>query len=129
MSRGWWQGIVGRVIGRGGETIRALQQASQAHIVVEQNFPEGVPRKVVITGRPDAVERAVKMVTELIQGEPGNAQGIITKVQGLLSGWSVPLLDGLGQLYPYLSHCAEAARAYSNWLPLANWVMRPQIAQ
>ena len=68
LSCGWWQGIVGRVIGRGGETIRALQQASQAHIVVEQNFPEGVPRKVVITGRPDAVERAVKMVTELIQG-------------------------------------------------------------
>ena len=47
LSCGWWQGIVGRVIGRGGETIRALQQASQAHIVVEQNFPEGVPRKVV----------------------------------------------------------------------------------
>ena len=29
-------GIVGRIIGRGGETIRGLQQASQAHIVVNQ---------------------------------------------------------------------------------------------
>ncbi|KAK9815352.1 hypothetical protein WJX72_002168 [[Myrmecia] bisecta] len=72
-------GIVGRVIGRGGETIRALQQASQAHIVVDQNFPEGQPRKVNVNGKPDAVDRAVKMVTELINGEPGSAQVIIQK--------------------------------------------------
>lgn len=73
-------GIVGRIIGRGGETIRALQQASQAYIVVDQNFPEGHPRKVNISGRGDAVDRASKMVTELIQGEPGSATAIIQKV-------------------------------------------------
>lgn len=73
-------GIVGRVIGRGGETIRSLQQASQANIVVDQNFPEGVPRKVNVSGRPDAVDRAVKMISELINGEPGSAQAIIQKV-------------------------------------------------
>lgn len=72
-------GIVGRVIGRQGETIKSLQSASEAHIVVDQNYPEGVPRKVIISGRPDSVERAVKMVTELIQGEPGSAQAIIQK--------------------------------------------------
>lgn len=75
------QGIVGRIIGRGGETIRALQQASQAHIVVDQNYPEGQPRRVNISGRQDAVERAVKMVQELISGEPGSAQSIIQKVR------------------------------------------------
>lgn len=74
------QGIVGRVIGRGGETIRALQQASQAHIVVDQNYPEGHPRKVIVSGRQDAVERAEKMIRELITGEPGSAQAIIQKV-------------------------------------------------
>lgn len=73
------QGIVGRVIGRGGETIRALQQASGAHIVVDQNFPDGVPRKVNVSGVPDAVDRAVRMVTELINGEPGSAQAVIQK--------------------------------------------------
>jgi far upstream element-binding protein len=77
-------GIVGRIIGRGGETIRALQQASMAHIVVDQNFPEGQPRVVNIKGRADAVERATKMVQELIQGEPGSAQAIIQKVQVLI---------------------------------------------
>lgn len=45
-----------------------------------QDFPEGVPRQISITGRPDAVERAVSMVNELIQGEPGSAQAIIQKV-------------------------------------------------
>jgi far upstream element-binding protein len=74
------QGIVGRIIGRGGETIRALQQASEAHIVVNQNFPDGEPRQVNISGRPEAVERAVNMVQELISGEPGSAQAIIQKV-------------------------------------------------
>lgn len=74
-------GIVGRIIGRGGETIRALQQASMAHIVVDQNFPEGQNRVVNIKGRTDAVERATKMVLELIQGEPGSAQAIIQKVR------------------------------------------------
>lgn len=76
-------GIVGRIIGRGGETIRALQQASMAHIVVDQNFPEGQNRVVNIKGRTDAVERATKMVQELIQGEPGSAQAIIQKVRTL----------------------------------------------
>ncbi|KAK9837727.1 hypothetical protein WJX74_003859 [Apatococcus lobatus] len=73
------QGIVGRVIGRGGETIRALQQASNAHIVVDQNYPEGQPRKVKVSGNREAVSTAVKMVTELIQGEPGSAQEIIQR--------------------------------------------------
>eukprot|EP00884_Botryococcus_braunii_P023070 jgi/Botrbrau1/9447/Bobra.0252s0069.2 len=84
-------GIVGRIIGRGGETIRALQQASMAHIVVDQNFPEGQPRIVNIKGRTDAVERATKMVQELIQGEPGSAQAIIQKYgAGITSSLDCP---------------------------------------
>jgi len=73
------QGIVGRVIGRRGETIKALQSASGAKIVVEQNFPDGVPRKVKISGKPDVVNLAMKMVSELISGEPGSAIGVINK--------------------------------------------------
>ena len=88
---------MGRIIGRGGETIRALQQASQAHIVVDQNYPEGQPRRVNISGRQDAVDRAVKMVQELISGEPGSAQSIIQKVS------SCPLRVGL-------SPCIESNR-------------------
>ena len=42
-------------------------------------------RKVNITGRQDSVERASKMVDELISGEPGSAQAIIQKVHSPLS--------------------------------------------
>jgi far upstream element-binding protein len=36
--------LVGRIIGRGGETIRSLQGGSGAHILVDQNYPEGADR-------------------------------------------------------------------------------------
>lgn len=75
-------GIVGRVIGRGGETIRALQAASGAHISIDQNFPEGANRKVHIQGNKEAVERGFKMVTELIEGGPGSANDVIQKHGG-----------------------------------------------
>ena len=95
------QGIVGRVIGRRGETIKALQSASGAKIVVEQNFPDGVPRQVKISGKPDIVGLAAKMVAELISGEPGSAIGVINKVNlhpcGPASGvemcWSLLVYD------------------------------------
>lgn len=77
-------GIVGRIIGRGGETIKGLQAASEAKIVVDQNFPQGVPRKVKISGKPESVQKAVKMVTDLINGEPGSAQVVIQKVSPAL---------------------------------------------
>lgn len=72
--------IVGRIIGRGGETIRSLQQASGAHILVNQDFPEGTDRQVSITGRADGVQRAIAMIRELMSGEPGTASSIISRV-------------------------------------------------
>lgn len=72
-------GIVGRIIGRGGETIRSLQQSSNSHIMVDQNFPEGADRMVIIKGQRDSVDRAAAMINELIAGEPGSASAIIAK--------------------------------------------------
>ncbi len=74
------QTIVGRIIGRGGETIRSLQAASGAHILVDQNFPDGVDRQVSVTGKAEGVDRAIKMIQELMKGEPGSASAIIAKV-------------------------------------------------
>lgn len=73
-------GLVGRIIGRGGETIKMLQTASAAHIMINQNFPEGVDREITCKGPADAVERAVKMINELMAGEPNSAQAVIQKV-------------------------------------------------
>eukprot|EP01025_Chloroclados_australasicus_P065299 TRINITY_DN8907_c0_g1_i3.p1 TRINITY_DN8907_c0_g1~~TRINITY_DN8907_c0_g1_i3.p1 ORF type:complete len:548 (-),score=78.10 TRINITY_DN8907_c0_g1_i3:26-1426(-) len=73
------QAMVGRVIGRQGDTIRALQQASQAKIVVNQDFPDGVPREVHISGKADAVERAENMIKDLINGNASSVQSVIIK--------------------------------------------------
>jgi far upstream element-binding protein len=39
------------VIGKGGETIKGLQAQSGAHITIDQNYPDGVPRKISVSGR------------------------------------------------------------------------------
>jgi rRNA processing protein Krr1/Pno1 len=76
--------MVGRIIGRAGQTILSLQQASQAKIVVDQDperFPDGAPRDVRLIGMAHCVDRAEKMVVELMNAEPGvSAQSVIQKV-------------------------------------------------
>ena len=60
----------------------------QAHITVDQNFPEGQPRKIIVQGRVDACRRASTMIKELITGEPGSAQAIIQRVCAEVgAGW------------------------------------------
>lgn len=59
---------------------RSLQQSSGSHIMVDQNFPEGQDRMVIIKGQRESVTRAASMITELIAGEPGSASAIISKV-------------------------------------------------
>ena len=61
-------GFVGRVIGKGGETIKGLQAQSGAHITVDQNFPEGAPRVIGISGPPGCVAIAKRLVEELLRG-------------------------------------------------------------
>lgn len=75
-------GIVGRIIGRAGETIKLLQGASGAYILVNQNFPEGEDRLVTITGNQDAVNRASNMVRDLIANDQVSVQSVIQKVRG-----------------------------------------------
>ena len=60
-------GLVGRVIGKGGETIKGLQAQSGAHITIDQNFPDGVPRKISISGPAGCVEIATKLVEDLLK--------------------------------------------------------------
>lgn len=52
------QAAVGRVIGRSGETIRNLQVQTGCRIQIDQNFPEGQPRQITITGVASAGGRA-----------------------------------------------------------------------
>ncbi|KXN69090.1 hypothetical protein CONCODRAFT_71744 [Conidiobolus coronatus NRRL 28638] len=59
---------VGLVIGRGGETIKNLQQVSRAKIQIEQNSPEDAPedRLIHLSGSLDCVEYAKTMINDKV---------------------------------------------------------------
>lgn len=66
--------IVGRVIGKGGETIQRLQRDSGARIDVDAN--SGDPCRVTIKGNKNAVYDAMDMIKEIVdQGEKGKGGG------------------------------------------------------
>lgn len=62
------QNLVGFVIGKGGETIKAIQNRSGASVTIDQSMPEGQPRIVNIVGTPECVALAKQMVQDLIGG-------------------------------------------------------------
>jgi len=57
--------MVGRVIGKNGETIRALQNFTGATIQVDQSTD---PMRVTISGTPESVRVAISMVTDIVNG-------------------------------------------------------------
>jgi len=66
--------LVGRVIGKGGETINAMQKHSGAHIQIDQNVPEGQPCKVHVTGNPQSVAFAQYLLKQVMDGGTGRDQ-------------------------------------------------------
>jgi far upstream element-binding protein len=66
----------GRVIGRGGSTIKELERNSGARIQVDQKVPEGAPCKVTITGAEPNVSAGLGMVQDvMINGAGGGPNG------------------------------------------------------
>ena len=60
--------VIGRIMGKGGDMIRVLQEKSQARIQVDHNGDVGVDsdqRQVTITGTRDAISTAEQMVMYL----------------------------------------------------------------
>ena len=58
---------VGLVIGKGGETIKSINQSSGAHVEIDRNAPPDAHEKnFIIRGPAEAVERAKNMVLEKI---------------------------------------------------------------
>ncbi len=64
--------MVGRIIGKGGETVKGLQKQFAASIQIEQN---AVPCKVTITGPPPAVAAVERAVMDLIEDRPMGGPG------------------------------------------------------
>jgi len=83
--------MVGRIIGRGGETINIIQQRSGTKMQIEQNIN---PCKVNITGTPQGIAIASQMVTELmLTGALSNQGGPMGGGQmggGQMGGYGMP---------------------------------------
>jgi len=101
---------VGRIIGKGGETINYLQSTSGTRIQIDQNVPEGTPCKVSVAGAPPAVAAAVKMVHECMENGPPreiamqqNANPYGARPQaGVMGAYGArPAAAGYGQQQPY----------------------------
>lgn len=64
------QRFVGRLIGKRGTTVRRLEQATGVTIQIDQNLPEGEPRRVKLSGHPSIIDDAEKVVKEVINYGP-----------------------------------------------------------
>ncbi|EEQ84919.2 uncharacterized protein BDCG_08188 [Blastomyces dermatitidis ER-3] len=61
---------VGLIIGRGGETIRDLQERSGCHVnIVNENKSINGLRPVNLIGSPEATERAKNMILEIVESD------------------------------------------------------------
>lgn len=67
---------VGKVIGAGGATIKDIQSKSGAKIQLEQNFPDGVNRKIHISGTQAAVSDAIKLVQSVLESDHSHIGGM-----------------------------------------------------
>ena len=71
------QSLVGKIIGKGGETIKGLAATTGAKVVVDQmSMAEGEPRKIVITGTNSQVEKVSKMCEDIMNGPHGTVSAV-----------------------------------------------------
>lgn len=83
--------MVGRVIGKGGETIKALQQYTGAMIQIDQSVE---PTKVTVAGSSQSLQLAVSMIRDIVAG---NFKGFALLRQ-LTSGTGFQTAQGFDQL-------------------------------
>mmetsp|Transcript_16537 Transcript_16537/g.27836 ORF Transcript_16537/g.27836 Transcript_16537/m.27836 type:complete len:582 (+) Transcript_16537:190-1935(+) len=62
---------IGLVIGRGGETIRSLQDRTKTRIQVQPDPRDGSDRRVTISGHKEAVAMAKKLIEDIVSAPPG----------------------------------------------------------
>jgi len=89
---------VGLVIGKGGETIKSINQASGAHCEIDKRAPtDATEKNFVIRGTAESVEKAKQMVLEKIGAAPGSGYGSFpgqtftqNEVSGMYGGHTGP---------------------------------------
>ncbi|KAJ8357376.1 hypothetical protein SKAU_G00201700 [Synaphobranchus kaupii] len=76
-------GMVGFIIGRGGEQISRLQQESGCKIQIAPDSGGMPERSVTLTGSPDAIQTAKRLLTDIVEkGRPAHHSTITTAREG-----------------------------------------------
>ncbi|XP_018359802.1 PREDICTED: probable ATP-dependent RNA helicase DDX43 isoform X1 [Trachymyrmex cornetzi] len=67
---------IGRLIGRGGSKIKALQEDSGARININRQYSENGQSAVTLTGTDDAQQRAKSLIEDLLTERGGTERGV-----------------------------------------------------
>ncbi len=79
--------LVGRLIGKGGESIKLIQSRSGCRMRIEQNVPEGTPCRIHVTGIPPAIALASQIIQEvMVNGTNRIVSMPIPNFHGAMSG-------------------------------------------
>ena len=105
--------MVGRVIGKGGETIKGLQAHSGARVQVDQTV--GDPCHVVIAGAPASVAYAAEAVAAIIAGGPTAQYAVPQAGAGYGGGYGG--YGAMGGYGGYGGYPQAAAAAYAGYYP------------
>ena len=74
--------VVGRVIGKGGEVIRAIQNITGVRVFLNQDLPPEQNRIVSVTGQRAGVEQAEQLVHEVMEQGARGASNVLARAAG-----------------------------------------------
>ena len=80
---------VGKLIGKGGETIQIIQLKSGAKVQIDQHVPEGTPCKINMQGTAHALALAAQIIFEIIANGPNR---IMSMPNASTTGTSYPAI-------------------------------------
>lgn len=74
--------VVGRVIGKGGEVIRAIQNITGVRVFLNQDLPPEQNRIVSVTGQRAGVDHAEQLVHEVMEHGARGASNVLARAAG-----------------------------------------------
>lgn len=129
-------GRVGMIIGKGGETIRTINQTSGAHCEIDRHGPQDGPdRTFVIRGTRQQIQHAKELITEKVNTFPpkGVVMFIIHQGGSIIWNGCIVVVRGVqasmerNQGAGLVVHTLGMSGVQADQEILLKWVMQPQL--